>query len=27
NSKVYRSDQKGAIRVKGWKSLKIESVR
>ena len=27
NSKVYRTDQKGAIRFKGWKSWKIESVR
>ena len=27
NSKVYRTDQQGAIRFKGWKSWKIESVR
>ena len=27
NSKVYRTDQHGAIRFKGWKSWKIESVR
>ena len=27
NSKVYRTDQHGAIRFKGWNSLKIESVR
>ena len=27
NSKVYRTDQQGAIRFKGWNSWKIESVR
>ena len=27
NSKVYRTDHQGAIRFKGWKSWKIESVR
>ncbi|TMR79689.1 MULTISPECIES: DNA internalization-related competence protein ComEC/Rec2 [Streptococcus] len=27
NSKVYRTDQQGAIRFKGWKSWEIESVR
>ena len=27
NSKVYRTDQQGAIRFKGWKNWKIESVR
>ena len=27
NSKVYRTDQHGAIRFKGWNSWKIESVR
>lgn len=27
NSKVYRTDQQGAIRFKGWRSWKIESVR
>ena len=27
NSKVYRTDQHGAIRFKGWKNWKIESVR
>ena len=27
NSKVYRTDQHGAIRFKGWKNCKIESVR
>ena len=27
NSKVYRTDQQGAIRFKGWKSWKIERVR
>ena len=27
NSKVYRTDQQGAIRFKGWKSWKIEIVR
>ena len=27
NSKVYRTDQQGAIRLKGWNSWKIESVR
>ena len=27
NSKVYRTDQQGATRFKGWKSWKIESVR
>ena len=27
NSKVYRTDQRGAIRFKGWNSWKIESVR
>lgn len=27
NSKVYRTDQQGVIRFKGWKSWKIESVR
>ena len=26
NSKVYRTDQQGAIRFKGWKSWKIETV-
>lgn len=26
NSKVYRTDQQGAIRFKGWKNWKIESV-
>ena len=26
NSKVYRTDQRGAIRFKGWKSWKIETV-
>ena len=27
NSKVYRTDQQGAIRFKGWNSWKIESIR
>ena len=27
NSKVYRTDQQGAIRFKGWNSWKIENVR
>ncbi|WP_061587624.1 DNA internalization-related competence protein ComEC/Rec2 [Streptococcus oralis] len=27
NSKVYRTDQQGAIRFKGWKSWQMESVR
>ena len=27
NSKVYRTDQQGAIRFKGWNSWKMESVR
>ena len=27
NSKIYRTDQNGAIRFKGWKSWQIESVR
>ena len=27
NCKVYRTDQQGAIRFKGWKNWKIESVR
>ncbi len=27
NSKVYRTDQQGAIRFKGWKNWEIESVR
>ena len=27
NSKVYRTDQHGAIRFKGWNSWKIERVR
>jgi len=27
NSKVYRTDQRGALRFKGWNSWKIESVR
>ena len=27
NSKVYRTDQQGSIRFKGWNSWKIESVR
>ena len=27
NSKVYRTDQHGAIRFKGWNSWKVESVR
>ena len=27
NSKVYRTDQQGAIRFKGWNSWKIESLR
>ena len=27
NSRVYRTDQQGAIRFKGWNSWKIESVR
>ncbi len=27
NSKIYRTDQKGAIRFKGWKKWQIESVR
>ena len=26
-SKIYRTDQNGAIRFKGWKSWQIESVR
>ena len=26
NSKVYRTDQQGAIRFKGWNSWKIETV-
>ena len=26
-SKIYRTDQQGAIRFKGWKSWKIESIR
>ena len=26
-SKIYRTDQQGAIRFKGWKSWQIESVR
>ena len=27
NSKIYRTDQNGATRFKGWKSWRIESVR
>ena len=27
NSKVYRTDQQGSIRFKGWNSWRIESVR
>ena len=26
-SKIYRTDQQGAIRFKGWNSWRIESVR